>query len=246
MLSAIEFVLSFLVVAFGSTVMALVSFGLGMVLSPFLLLMLDPTSVVLTINSLTILILGFTLARSKQDVSVKDVTPLALGGLLGAPVGVLILNSAGPSVLRVAIAGIILALVIPSALNLQRPFSRTNLTSPVAGFLGSMLVTGMGVGTPLVVLYLVNQAWPVKTIRASLAFYSTVVAIAAIILYAVTGLYTMERIWLILRFIPAVLLGVILATVLGQRIDDKMLRRVILVVVIVASLALLGREGLRL
>ena len=180
MLSAIEFVLSFLVVAFGSTVMALVSFGLGMVLSPFLLLMLDPTSVVLTINSLTILILGFTLARSKQDVSVKDVTPLALGGLLGAPVGVLILNSAGPSVLRVAIAGIILALVIPSALNLQRPFSRTNLTSPVAGFLGSMLVTGMGVGTPLVVLYLVNQAWPVKTIRASLAFYSTVVAIAAI------------------------------------------------------------------
>lgn len=246
LLSALEFVLSILVIVFGSTVMSLVSFGLGMVLSPFLLFMLDPVSVVMTINTLTVLILGITLARSRQDVSIKDVTPLALGGLFGAPVGVFILSSADSGVLRVAIAGIILALVIPSALRVQRPFSRPNLISPLVGFSGSMLVTGMGVGTPLVVLYLVNQALPVRKIRASIALYSTVVAIAAIILYAVTGLYTMERVWLILRFIPAVLLGVALATVLGQRIDDRMLRRLILAVVIVASLALLGREGFRL
>ena len=235
--------MALLVVLAGSLVMGLVSFGLGMVLSPILLLILEPRTVVISINSLTIPILAMVLFQTRHLLSLPQVLPMTIAGMAGVPVGVLILDSFSPGGLRIAIAIVILALAVPTVLNVQRPFSRTRITSPIFGFLGAMMVTSMGVGTPLVVLYLVNQKWAASTIRASIACFSLVVAITAVIIYGATGLYTRERVELVLELAPMVLLGVGLATLIVHHIDDRRLRQAVLAVVMLASIALLGREA---
>ena len=227
----------------GSMVMGLVSFGLGMVLSPPLLLIMEPQSVVVTINSLTIPILAIVLLRTWRLLPFRDVLPMALAGVAGVPVGVLILDSVSPGALRIAIAVLILLLLVPITLKLERPFTRPRLTTPFFGFLGALLVTGMGVGTPLVVLYLVNQKWGASDIRASIAFFSLVVAIAAAALYAVMGFYTEERVDTLLKLTPMVVLGVVSASFMAKYIDDRKLRQVVLVVVALASVTLLAREA---
>ena len=244
MLSAPELGLALIVVLAGSTVMGLVGFGIGMVVSPVLLLLIEPQSVVTTINSLSALLLTPVLFQSRRDVPVRDVLPMTLAGLLAVPIGVLILSSASPGIMRMTIAAIILTLAVPNALNIRRPLPQTRMISPLFGFLGSMLVTGLGVGVPLVALFLVNQGWSGREIRASIAFYYLIVAIAAVILYTATGLYTIERAWVFLRLAPAALLGYGLASLLVRQMDDRVLRYVVLAVIIASSLALLGREVL--
>lgn len=242
MLSGLELVLALLVVLAGSLVMGLVSFGLGMVLSPILLLFLEPRTVVISINSLTVPILALVLFQGRHLLPLRQVLPMAIAGIIGVPVGVLILDSASPAGLRIAIAIVILILVVPTALNVQLPFKRTGITSPIFGFLGAMLVTGMGVGTPLVVLYLVNQKWPASTIRASIAFFSLMVAITAVTIYGFSGMYTEERVKLIFQLVPMVLLGVGVASILVRHVDDRRLRQAVLIVVVAASIGLLGKE----
>ena len=61
--------------------------------------------------------------------------------------------------------------------------------------------------------------------------------------YGATGMYTGERVKLILELAPMVLLGVGLASLLVRHIDDRRLRQAVLVVVMAASIALLGREA---
>ena len=246
MLSGWELPVALFIVLVAAMLMGLVSFGFGMVTSPILLLLIAPQSVVIAINSLSALTLILVLFQTRREIPVARTLPLAFSGLAAAPLGVFILSSASPGPLRVAIACIILCLAIPSALNLQRPLPQARLVAPVIGFLGAMLVTGLGVGIPLVALFLVNQRWPGRTIRASIALYYLVVATEAIVLYIVTGLFTAERAWLVLKLAPAVLIGFMIATRLVRRMDDRVLRHVVLGVIIAASLALLGRELIRL
>ena len=257
MLSAPELGIALAVVLVGATVMGLVGFGIGMVISPILLLMIEPEAVVITINGLSILLLVLVALQTRgEPTPMRTVAPMTAAGLMAVPVGVLILSAASPGVLRVTIAGIILALAIPSALNLRYrrahagplpqvgPLPRVGLLSPIFGFLGSMLVTGLGVGVPLVALFLVTQKWPGRVIRRSIALYYLVVALGALVLYGATGLLTLERVWAMLSLAPAALLGFGLASLLVKRIDDRMLRHVVLAVIVASSLALLGREML--
>ena len=244
--SGLELVLALAVILVGATVMGMVGFGLGMVISPALLLILEPQSVVITINSLSIPILALVLYQTRTSVNVRTVAPLAIGGLVAVPVGVLILSSASPTILRIAIGAIILVLAIPIGLNIQRPLPGFSAISPAFGFLGSMLVTGLGVGAPLVVLFLVNQRWPAHFIRPSIALYYLAIGTFATALYSVTGLYTLERLRFVLTMIPVALVGVGLGSLLVRRLDDRLLRRIVLGVVIVASTGLLVREIARI
>ena len=216
MLSAPELATALVVVLAGATVMGLVGFGIGMVISPILLLLIEPEAVVITINGLSILLLVLVAVQTRgQPVPMRTVAPMTLAGLMAVPVGVLILSAASPgAVLRVTIAGVILALAIPSALNVRYPLTQTRLVSPVFGFVGSMLVTGLGVGVPLVALFLVTQRWSGQAIRRSIALCYLVVALGAVVVYGVTGMLTLERIWVMLSLAPAVLVGFGLASLL--------------------------------
>ena len=152
LLSGPELAAALAIVLLGSMVMGLAGFGMGMVISPILLLFMDPQSVVITIVGLSALVLGLVRLKSRQDVPGHTVVPLTVGGLAAVPPAVLVLNSASPGVLRVTIAVIILCLAVVSILNVRRPLPRSPVVGPVFGFAGSMLTTSLGVGMPVVAL----------------------------------------------------------------------------------------------
>ena len=244
MLSGPELALALAITLVGSIIMSLAGFGIGMVISPVLLLIADPQSVVMAINSLSVLVQALLLFRERRDLApARDGAPLAVAGLVGVPVGALVLSSASPGALRITIAAIILALAIPSLFHIRRPLPMARVVGPVMGFLGAMLVTGLGVGIPLVALYLVNQGWPGGAARITIGFYYLVVAMGAVAVYAATGLFTPDRVWMVLSLAPGVLVGSFLASALFKGINENALRRVILAVIILSSLTLLAREA---
>ena len=242
MLSGPELAAALGIVLLGSMVMGLAGFGMGMVISPVLLLFMEPQSVVITIVGLSIMALGLVRFQTREDIEGRTVVPLTIGGLAAVVPAVLVLNSASPGVLRITIAVIILSLAVASILDIRKPLPQNRAVGPVFGFAGSMLTTSLGVGMPVVALFLVNQGLTARAVRASMAAYYLVVATVAFIIYGIIGLLSAERLLLLAEMVPVVLVGFAVASKLVDRTNDRVLRRIVLVVIVASSVTLLGRE----
>ena len=162
------------------------------------------------------------------------------------PVGVFVLSSAHASVLRISISALILVLAIVVIFNVRGPLPRSNLMGLLVGFVAAILLTSLGIGGPLVALYLVMREWPRHAIRASTAFYFLLIEGSAVIGYGVAGMFTAERLTLILIVALPCLLGFGLATVLVGMMNERAFRQAVVIVVIVTSAMVFTREVIRL
>jgi len=230
------------VILIGTLVTGLAGFGMGMVVSPFLLLVLEPKQVVVIITTLSFInvaIIGF---KGRKNINIGELYPLVLPGLIGVPVGVLALAIISPRYLRIAIAAIILLLSAISLFRKKIPLSKLSLVTVIIGFSSAMLVTGLGVGIPLVAWYLYNQGQSGTVLRLNTAVYYLVVALGAIVIYGFAGLYTADLLLLSLVLLPVSLLGFKLGSKLAGIIGANKLRSVVLSVIIMSGLVMLIRE----
>ena len=222
--------------------MGTVSFGLGLVVAPILLLFVAPQSTVVMVNSLIAILLLVVLINTRSHFDLRLIAGTAVGGLVAVPIGVLALDTASPAILRIAIGVVILCLAPLAITNVELPLAQRRITGPVVGFLTSLSVTTLSIGGPLVAIYVLARRWPPQVMRASLAFYFLVADILAFVLYAQAGMVDRDTLANIGLLIPSVLLGFGLATLLVRRMDTRVFRYVAATVIIVGGTVLLGRE----
>ena len=242
MLSGLDLLIGLTIILVGATVMGTLGFGLGLVTVPVLMVLVDPQSVVVIVNGEIAILTLLLLLQGRQYLDLRLVGGMALGGLAATPIGVLALDTASPTVLRLTIATVILGLAGLSLFRIPLPFAHTRLAGPVLGFLTSLSVTTLSIGGPLVAIYALTRGWAPPVIRASLAFYFLVFEVAALLLYVLSGLVDKEDAGNIAILMPAVLVGFALASVLAGRMDAPFFRYAAIGVIIAGGLTLLGRE----
>ena len=241
---AAEIIVASLAMLAGSTVLATLGFGIALTSSPFLLLVLDPQTVVVMLNTVAIVLLAMLVVQTRKHLPSTEIVPVSVAGVLGVPVGVYALSTLNAGVLRMGIAGLILALAVAVAFNVRVPTGAPRISGPAVGFVVGALISGLGIGGPLIVLYLLGRDWPRQVVRASTSVYYLALSLAAVVGYIVAGLYTTERVVLTLIVVAPVALGFGVATLLVRRMDERSFRRAVLAVIIVTSLMVLGREAL--
>ena len=246
MLDTADIVIAVLAFLAGSTVVSATGFGLALVASPILLLTLDPQTTVVTINTVLMGIYLVIILQDRAHLRMREMTPLTLAGLVGVPGGVYILSQADAGVLRVSISVLVLLLAGTVAYQPRGPIEYPRAAGPPVGFAVGSLVTSVGVGGPLLVLFLLGRGWPRHTLRVSLALYFLLVNATGVAGYVVAGMYTVERIKLILIVVISALLGFRLGIVLLSKLDESAFRKAVFLAIIVGSLMVLGREALRL
>ncbi len=187
-------------------------------------------------------VFAIVFAQSRKSVPAKEMVPIGLAGLLGAILGVFVLNSASSSALRIGITLLVLVTATAVALNLGRALGRTRFLGPPLGFVAGALLSASGIGGPLLVVYLLNRRWPGQVMRASLSLYFLIVMGTGVVGYGVSGLYTTERLALILIVAVPVLLGFWLSGPLRRRLSERSLRVVVLAVIMTTSVMVLVRE----
>ena len=87
-----------------------------------------------------------------------------------------------------------------------------------------------------------TRAMGPRTIRVTIAVYYSTVAVFAIVLYVIFGVYTGERWLLNLMLLPATLVGFWVASRLVGKMRESMLRFAVVAVIIISGLTLLTRE----
>ena len=226
----------------GSTVLSTVGFGIGITPSPVLLMVMEPQTVVVVVNTVSVVLFVLIIAQTRRNLPVREMVPVSVAGLLGVPVGVFILSSASAGALRIAVTVLVILLTMPVAFNLRWPIPRSPLTGPAVGFAVAVLLVSTGVGGPLMALYTLTRDWSRNAVRGALSLYFLVVEFTGVVGYVVTGQFTSERFILVLAVILPALLGFGLATALLRRMNDRLFQHAVVVVIITASLMVLARE----
>ncbi len=242
MLAGWELALGLAAMFFGAIVLGTISFGLGTVAMPFMLLILPPQDAVVIVNAVVVLTTGLTVIQTWRHLNLRESWPFVVAGLPPVPIGVLLLHGADPVALRLTIVVVILALGVMSLFQIRLPGARSPWAAPVCGFIATLLVTTLGVGAPLAGLYAIAQDWFRDTIRATLGLYFFLASALALVLFAVTGLIGVTTAQNIGVLSLAVLAGTAVAAVIANRISLRAFRYVVVAVTVVGSISLLLRE----
>ena len=243
MLMGWELALGLAATFFGAVVLGTISFGLGTVAMPFLLLILLPRDAVVIATAMIILTTILTVAQTWRHLRLRETWLFIVAGLPPVPIAVLALHEFNPTTLRVIIAIVVLAVGLMSLFSVRLPGAHRRWMGLVVGSATTFMVTTFAVGAPLAALYSIEQDWSRDTIRATLALYFLMAAILGMILFTVTGLVTNGVAQNIGLLAVAVLAGSGVAAVIARRISLRIFRYVVVAVTVAGSVSLLAREA---
>jgi len=228
--------LAFVTLFVAGLVSGLTGFGLALVATPLLILILPPKVVVPlltlhgTVNNLLILY------ESRRCLEPGRIWLLALAGMAGVPFGAYLLAVCDAGVLKTLIGVAITLSALAFLLGFQRELAHERLASLPVGLVSGLLNGSMGMAGPPVILFFANQGVPKATFRANLAAYFAAVNLITVPAYLVAGLITRPVVGYAALLLPALAAGLFAGIRLARRVDEAAFRRVVLVVVCGAGL----------
>lgn len=230
----------------GALVYCTVGFGIGVTAIPLLLLLLDTQTAVVLINTVSLFMFSLVIWRTWRYIPVRQVLPIVVAGIIGVPVAIFILTDTPDTLLRIAIASLILALTLLAAFNTRGTLPESSWIGAAAGFVVSVTVNAFGVGGALLALALLSRRLSSQALRGSLSLYFLAVEGAGVIGYGVAGLLTQERMLLIVVSALPVVLGFGVAMLILRHINEVMFRRLVIAAIMGTSVTVLAREAISL
>ena len=205
--------------------------------------MLEPQTVIVVLNAVSLPLFALIVYQNRAELPKRRVLPWAIAGLIGVPIGVIVLRDAEATLLKIAITVVIIALTLLVASNVKTPIPKGTIAGLVVAFVVSVMLNALGIGGPLIALYALAQGWSRNTVRGALSLYFLCVEVPGVVGYALAGLITAERLWLIAIVTLPVVLGFWLGTHLVSRMNEAMFRRAAVAVILVTSTMVLVREA---
>ena len=243
MLGPIEIAAVAAALAAAGFTIGIVGFGFGLITAPILLLILDPQTTVVAVNAAAVVAFGLGLVETRGHADYRQLIPTAAAGVLGTPFGVYALGALDPSILRIGITALVLALTALVIVKTEWRIPKPRITGPILGFGVAAMVTGLSIGGPLLALFLIGQGMKRQRVRASMAFFFTIMYSAAAVGYAVQGLFDAERLILAAAAAPAAALGYWLSTRISSRMNETAFRRAVIAIIAITSTLVLAREA---
>ena len=241
-ISIFQFALLQAFVLLASAAVGVTSFGFGMIMSPLFLLFLEPRLVVELNVALFTILMAVVAYQSREHVDRPLVLALTLSAVVMMPLGILALNALEDRGLRLFIIGSVLLMVALPLTRFRHRFAREKMAAvPVGAALG-FLYTAVALGGPVVVLFALNQQWGKDKTRAVLSAFFSIAGAIVLGLHALTGLYGSTELTATALFILPLALGSFAASRLVSRLNERLFRIAILVVLFGASFGILSRE----
>jgi hypothetical protein len=196
-------------------------FGLSLTATPFLLLFMTPAEVVpmMVLISFVNCIAITWHARRELDAGLFGL--LALGGLLGAPLGAVILDYVDPDSLKLFTGFLVVFSSLAQLAGFKKKLKRPKKWYTPIGFLSGLMGGSTSMGGPPVALFLSNQETKKEVFRANLAAYFVCTGAIASIVYVLMGLLTVEVFVRTASVYPVVFAGVILGGYICNKISQR-------------------------
>ena len=234
----------FLTAAFvGGFASGLAGFAMGFIVSGIWLHLLTPIQTTTLVVGYGVLTQGYGVWKLRHSLRWRSVAPFIIGGAIGVPIGTIVLTDIDPGWLR---GGVGLLLVLYGIYGLAQPALKPVPAGTAAdtgiGFFNGVLCGMTGLPGFIITIWCQLRGWSKDVQRA--VFQPVMLAAMAMtaIALSLTGAVTVETAKLYLLGLPAMLGGLWVGFKLYGKLDDKAFRKVILVLLIAAGLALMAAQ----
>src|SRR6516164_7314752 len=234
----------FLFAAFlGGFASGLAGFAMGFV-SGIWLHVITPIQTTALIAGYGLCTQGYGVWKLRQILSWRGVTPFIIGGTIGVPLGVVLLTYVNPVYVRFSVGFL---LIIYSVYGLTKPDFKLHkvgaATDGSVGFLNGVLGGLTGLPGFIITVWCQMRGWTKDEQRAVFqpVILTGMMMIAISLSFA--GAITTDTLKLYVLGLPALLAGLWLGFKCYGKLDDATFRKVILLLLLWAGLALIAAQG---
>ncbi len=182
-----------------------------------------------------------TLPKIWRSIEPRHVLPFIIPGLIGVPLGTVLLDYLDARVLRLAIGVVLLLFSVVMFLQQSQTQHRWGgrAADAVVGFGGGLMGGLIGLSGPLPTLWAGYRGWNKVESRTLFQAYNTAILLVAMISHAAAGMLTRETAWAVLAALPGTIIGAQLGTRAYGRVSDQGFKRIILGMLCLSGASLL-------
>jgi uncharacterized membrane protein YfcA len=233
----------FLLAAFvGGFASGLAGFAMGFVVSGIWLHILTPVQTTALIVGYGLLTQGYGVWKLRQALAWKSIAPFIVGGVIGVPIGTMLLTYLNPTYLR---SGVGVLLVIYGVYGLAqpalKPLPSNRLSDTSIGLANGILAGLTGLPGFIITVWCQLRGWKKDVQRAIFQPVMLAAILANVVSLGVAGAITADILRLYLIGVPAMVAGLWVGFKLYGKLDDAAFRKVILVLLLIAGLGLMQR-----
>ena len=223
----------------GGFVAGLAGFGTALMALGIWLYVLPPSDAVPLILICSVVAQSWTLPSLWRSFDFTLIWPFVIGGLIGVPLGTLLVAQADPNAFKLTVG--VFLLLFPLALYVSKPMAFRFGGRPAdaaIGFAGGILGALAGLSGPLPILWATIRGWGKDERRGIFQTYNWTVLFAALCLQAASGLIAGHVMWLALLAFPGTILGAWLGARCYHAMSDRNFRDVVLSLLFLSGVAL--------
>ncbi len=214
---------------------SLTGFGFALVLVPLLSLVWDPRSVVVVstiLNGLLSISITFQLRR---HIVPSRVGLLLAGAVVGLPLGLVVLATLDPALLRVLIGILVVMFGLLIYFGAVSPLKARGWPLIATGLLSGILQSSTSMGGPPAVIYLMSQRYNKLAVRSTLLGFFGPLCLLAVVGFALAGMIRRDTLLVSVAMVPATLLGIYVGNAAFRRVSSEMFRAVVAMLIVVAG-----------
>lgn len=223
----------------GGFVSGLAGFGTALMALGLWLYVLPPAAAVSLVLICSVVGQTATLPSMWRSFDLSLVWPFVIGGLLGVPIGTLLIAHADPKVFKLTIG--IFLLVFPVALYFSTPMTFTiggRFADAAIGFAGGILGGLAGLSGPLPILWASVRGWGKDERRGIFQTFNWTVLFVALCLQTAAGRIGSDVLWSAALALPGTIIGAWLGARLYRALDDRNFRDVVLALLFLSGATL--------
>ena len=148
----LEIIITVPAILFGSIVLGMVGFGIGLTSTPFLILVIDPKIAVVIVNTVSLPVFMLLIYQNRYHINYRILFLPICSGIAGVPVGIYIFSIMPTDILIVFIALTIIVFGIYAVSGSDTTFFSSQWVFVVVSFLVGGFLAVTGIGGPLMAL----------------------------------------------------------------------------------------------
>ena len=224
----------------GGFVSGLAGFGTALMALGIWLYVLPPAIAVPLVLICSVIAQISTLPSIWKTIDLSIVWPFLIGGLIGVPLGTMLIAHADPKVFKLTVG--VFLLVFPTALYFQRKEMAVSFGGKAAdaaiGFAGGILGGLAGLSGPLLILWASIRGWTKEQRRGIFQIFNFSVLATSLLVQIVTGFVKPDVFWLALIAFPCTVIGAWLGARTYHALSDGNFRDVVLGLLFLSGIGL--------
>lgn len=229
-----------IIILVGAVVQGSIGFGFALVVTPLMMLIVEPGDMVLRVMLLSQFNSAIMAWRLKNHIDFTLVWPLIIASLFGSVLGGYLLGILGDLfIYKIIVALLVIIITALMLVGYRKPIKNEKAGAVVAGFISGKLGTLTTFGGPPVVFLLTSQNREPIVFRASLAAYfflSGFYSIPAVLFFTEANITIIE----VACYVPSALIGLGVGFLLSRKISKKTFHIIVSVLMIFFSVYIIA------